>query len=185
MDAQEFKLQVAEVTGTWIAAMAVVIGGIFGVFQYLEHKSAVRVDRSMAFVERYHSDGPLMTARLKVTESMSQHVGKINEMLTEPDISPDNLAKLYHSEIIKLIKKDELHGSLEQIFTFYEQIILCRGLNLCDAAVGEQFFDTDGRAFIRTFYPHICYIRDQWNNPEKYQRVLNYYVKNNSELCNY
>ncbi|GAA0857595.1 hypothetical protein [Aliiglaciecola litoralis] len=185
MDAQEFKLQVAEVVGTWIAALAVVIGGIFGVFQYLEHKSAVRVDRSMAFVERYHSDGLLMQARLRVTQSMSQHVTQINAMLTDPNIAPNELATLYHSEIVKVIKRDELSGSLEQIFTFYEQIILCRELNLCDAAVGAQFFDTDGRAFLRTFYPHICHIRKQWNNPDKYQRVLSFYIKNSDAVCKY
>jgi hypothetical protein len=183
MDPQELKLQVAEVAGTWIAALAVVIGGIFGVFQYLEHKSAVRVDRSMAFVERYHSDGLLMQARLKITDSMSENVARINLILTNPEIPASDLAQHYHQEITKLIGQDQLTGSLEQIFTFYEQIILCRELNLCDGAVSEQFFDTDGRAFVRTFYPYICHVREQWNNPLKYQRVLSFYVKSSNGLC--
>ena len=37
-----------------VKRFALVIRGLFGIYQYLEHKSAVRVDRSMAFVERYH-----------------------------------------------------------------------------------------------------------------------------------
>lgn len=52
MTNQETKLQLAEIAGTWVAALAVVIGGMFGIYQYMEHKFAIRVDRSMAFVER-------------------------------------------------------------------------------------------------------------------------------------
>lgn len=183
MDEQELRLQVAEVAGTWLAALTVVIGGLFGVFQYLEHKSAVRVDRTMAFVERYHSDGLLLEARLKISNSMKLHVGEINKLLTDSTIKPELLAKKYNDEINKLIETDELYGPLEQILTFYEQIILCRELNLCDVAVAEQFFDTDGRAFIRTFYPYVCHIRDQWNNPAKFDRVLAFYVRDSNTLC--
>ncbi len=183
MDRQELRLQVAEVAGTWIAAMAVVIGGLFGVFQYLEHKSAVRVDRTMAFVERYHSDGLLLEARLKISDSMKLGVVEINKVLTDPNIKPEQLSQKYNEEVTKLIEKDDLFASLEQILTFYEQIILCRELLLCDPAIAEQFFDTDGRAFIRTFYPYVCTIRKQWNNPEKFKRVMAFYVQKSDELC--
>ncbi|GAB2681221.1 hypothetical protein Q4574_19625 [Aliiglaciecola sp. 3_MG-2023] len=183
MDPQELKLQIAEVAGTWIAALAVVIGGIFGVFQYLEHKDAVRVDRSMAFVERYHSDGLLMQARLKITDSMTAHVDEINQVLTDPSIQPDNVAGQYKEFINRQVENDQLSGPLDQIFTFYEQIILCRDLTLCDDAVAEQFFDTDGRAFIRTFYPYICNIREKWNNPDKFDRLLNFYAGNGKSIC--
>lgn len=183
MEAQELKLQLAEVAGTWIAALAVVIGGIFGVFQYLEHKDAVRVDRSMAFVERYHSDGLLMQARLKITHSMTMHIDEINQLLTDASKSPDEISNQYTTLINKQIELETLSGHLEQIFTFYEQIILCRELKLCDSSVAEQFFDTDGRAYIRTFYPYICNIREKWNNPDKFNRVLNFYVRNNKNIC--
>ncbi|GAB5380838.1 MAG: hypothetical protein Alis3KO_26940 [Aliiglaciecola sp.] len=183
MDAQEFRLQMAEVVGTWVAALSVVVGGIFGVFQYLEHKAAVRVDRTMAFVERYHSDGLLMEARLKITDSMTLNVDAINQLLTSPDIQPEQLPAQYNAHINKIVEQDDLFGALEQIFTFYEQILLCRELNLCDSAVANQFFDVDGLAFIRTFYPYICRIRQQWNNPSKFDRVLNFYVPKSGDIC--
>lgn len=183
MDPQEIKLQLAEVVGTWIAALAVVIGGVFGVFQYLEHKEAVRIDRTMDFVERYHSDGLLMEARLKITDSMTSRVEEINQLLTDESVKPEELANKYNSQIILIVEKDELFGPLEQVFTFYEQIILCRELSLCDSAVAEEFFDVDGRAFIRTFYPYICQIRQQWNNPTKFERVVAFYVSNSETIC--
>lgn len=183
MDPRELRLQLAEVAGTWLAAIAVVVAGIFGVFQYLEHKEAVRIDRSMAFVERYHSDGLLMAARLKITDSMALHVESINQVLTDVDIQPENLATEYNRYIMHVVEQDSLAGPLEQIFTFYEQIILCRELELCDKTVAEQFFDTDARAYIRTFYPYICAIRDKWNNPEKFDRVVAFYVAKSDDIC--
>ena len=183
MDANELKLQLAEVAGTWTAAIAVIVGGFFGVFQYLEHKAAVRVDRTMAFVERYHSDGLLMEARLKLSDSMTEKVDEINQLLMNDSIEPEELASKYHAKIISLIAEDDLSSSLEQILTFYEQIILCRELNLCDSSVAEEFFDTDGRGFVRTYYPYVCQLRNQWNNPRQFERVVAFYIDDSQSLC--
>jgi hypothetical protein len=185
VDPQELRLQIAEVAGTWLAAIAVVVGGLFGVFQYLEHKAGVRVDRTMALVERYHSDGPLMSARLQITNSMTQHVDRINAILTDATIEPEDLAQRYNENIKNIIKKDSLAGPLEQIFTFYEQIILCRDLNLCDDSVAEQFFDNDALGITMTYYPYVCAIRAQWNNPEKYARVVDFYVPKGQSICDF
>jgi hypothetical protein len=184
MTEQEIKLQLAEIIGTWVAAVAVVVGGIFGMFQFLEHKSALRVDRTMAFVERYHANGLLVEARLKVTDVISRRVEDINKVLKEPNVQPDKLASLYNAQVVKIVKEESLSGPLEQLFTFYEQILMCRKLELCDTEVAENFFDADGLAYIRTFYPYICHIRTEWNNPTQYEKVVTYYLGENSDVCN-
>ena len=184
MTDQEVRLQLAEIIGTWIGAMAVVIGGIFGIFQFLEHKSALRVDRSMAFVERYHANNLLVEARLKVADVTTRRIEDVNLILKDPDASSEKLSKLYNAEIVKIVKEESLSGALEQLFTFYEQILLCRKMELCEAEVAENFFDTDGRAYLRTFYPYICYIRQEWNNPSQYEAVVNYYLGSGTEICN-
>jgi hypothetical protein len=183
VDPQELKLQIAEVAGTWLAAIAVVIGGLFGVFQYLEHKDAVRVDRTMALVERYHSDGLLMNARLQITNAMTVNVEQINSVLTDASIKPEDLAQTYNDTINNIVKKDSLAGPLDQLFTFYEQVVLCRELRLCDDAVAAQFFDDDANSYVRTYYPYICAVRAQWNNPERYSRVVDFYVNESQSYC--
>lgn len=118
IDEQEMRLQVAEVVGTWVAVLAVVIGGLFGIYQYLEHKSAVRIDRTMDFVERYHGSGVLVEARLKITESMSVRTSEINRILQDTNIAPEALPKKYNEQILKIVMEDELSSSLQQLFTF-------------------------------------------------------------------
>jgi len=179
----EVKMQLAEIIGTWVAAVAVVVGGIFGIFQFLEHKSALRVDRTMAFVERYHANNLLVEARLKVTDVMSRRVEDINKVIENPDMAPDDLAKSFNAEVVKIVKEESLSGPLEQLFTFYEQILMCRKMELCEAEVAENFFDSDGQAFLLTFYPYICHIRSEWHNPEQYEKIMTYYIGENLEVC--
>lgn len=178
MTDHEFKLQLAEVIGTWVAAMSVVIGGLFGIYQYLEHKAAVRVDRSMAFVERYHGNSMLVEARLKITEAISERTSEFNKVLQDQSLSPQELSDRYSTEVMKLIAEKQLNGALEQLFTFYEQILLCRDLELCEETVAEQFFDTDAQGFVNTFYPYICHIRNEWHNPEQFNKITSFYSAN-------
>ena len=175
MTEQEVKLQLAEIAGTWVAALAVVIGGLFGIYQYLEHKSAVRVDRSMAFVERYHGNNMLVEARLKITESMAKGTVRLNQILQDPALKTEDLQVKYATEILKLIDEDKLNGALEQLFTFYEQIILCREMDLCEENVAKRFFDTDAQGFVNTYYPYICNVRKQWHNPRQYEKLTQLY----------
>ena len=175
MTEQELKLQIAEIAGTWVAAIAVVVGGLFGIYQYLEHKSAVRVDRSMAFVERYHGNSMLVEARLVIIQSINNKTEHIKQVLENPDLKPENISDAYNAEILKLIKEDKLAGPLEQLFTFYEQIILCREMDLCEEEVSKQFFDADAQDFISTYYPYICNLRKEWNNPNQYLKVTQFY----------
>lgn len=175
MTEQEIKLQLAEIAGTWVAALAVIIGGLFGIYQYLEHKSAVRVDRSMAFVERYHGNSMLVEARLKINGSMAKRTTELNYILKDPALKPEDLKVKYDNEILKLINEDGLNGALEQIFTFYEQIVLCREMDLCEENVTEQFFDADAQGFVNTYYPYICNIRKEWHNPGQYEKVTQFY----------
>ena len=175
MTDQEVKLQLAEIAGTWVAALAVVIGGLFGIFQYLEHKAAVRVVRSMAFVERYHGNSMLVEARLKITESQAKHTSQLNQILQDPALNADDLTAKYENEILRQIKEDKLNGSLEQLFSFYEQIVLCREIGLCEEYVSGQFFDTDAEGFVNTYYPYICHVRKEWHNPGQYKKVTQFY----------
>lgn len=108
-----------------MAALALVIGGLFGIYQCLEHKSAVRIDCTMAFVERYHGNSKLVKARLKINGSIAKRTAQLNKILSNLTLKPEDLQIMYDSKILKLVNGDALNGALEQLFTFYEQIILC------------------------------------------------------------
>ena len=183
MDNAEHKLQIAEVVGTWLAVITVIIGGVFGLIEYTEHKEGLKVDRAFDFVNRYQSNDHLVKARLDISSVIEERLPAISLILKNPKLSDDELAEAYHSQIIKIIKQSNLSSSLEQVFTFYEQALLCRAMELCDETVLNSFFDNDARSYTRSFYPYICTLRKDWNNPSVYQRVTDFYIGNSEALC--
>jgi tRNA isopentenyl-2-thiomethyl-A-37 hydroxylase MiaE len=108
-----------------VAVLSVLICDSFGIHECLEYKSAASVVRSMAFADRYHDNKMLVEARLKITKSMVKRSAQLNQTLQDPAIRAEDLSARYESEILKQINEDKLNGALEQLFTFYEQIILC------------------------------------------------------------
>ena len=179
----QIRLQLSEVIGTWVAALSVVIGGLFGVYQYLEHKDLVRVERSMVFIDRYHGNDQLLDSRLKIVATLNNNLGQINKVLKDVKVEPSKLGSLYHAEILKIVKSSSLAVPLQHLFAFYEQTLLCREMALCDDVTMARFFDKDGRSFTRTFYPFICNIREEWNNPEAFNTVIDFYVGAGKRVC--
>ena len=76
-----------------------------------------------------------------------------------------------------LIKEDKINGALDQLFTFYEQILLCREMDLCEEEVAKKFFDIDAQGFVNTYYPYICNLRKEWHNPNQYKKIAQFYSK--------
>jgi len=183
MDSVDRKLQVAEVIGTWTAAITVIIGAVFGLYEYIEHKENLKVDRAFEFVTSYQSNEYLIKARLEISEVVEDSLPAIYEILKNPKLTPDELDKAYHSEIMKIIKQSKLSSSIQQVFTFYEQVLLCRDMALCDETVLKNFFDNDAGTHTRTFFPYICNLRKEWNNPKVYARVISFYIGSAEDLC--
>jgi hypothetical protein len=184
MDNTAHKLQIAEVVGTWLAVITVIIGIVFGLIEYTEHKEGLQVDRAFDFVNRYQSNDHLVKARLDISSVVEKRLPAIFVILKDPKLSEKELAEAYHSEIMTIIKQSNLSSSLELVFTFYEQALLCRTMELCDETVLQNFFDNDASSNTKTFYPYICTLRKDWNNPTAYQRVTDFYIGNSEALCN-
>jgi hypothetical protein len=125
--------------------------------------------------DHLHENTQLVEARLKTTESMAKRTAQINQISQDPALTAEDLQVKYDNEILKLIDEDKLNGALEQLLTFYEQIILCREMDLCEEDVAAQFFDTDAESFVNTYYPYICNVRKEWHNPRQYEKITAFY----------
>lgn len=183
MNKHEERLQFYEITGTWLSAIIMIIGGVFGIFQYLEHKNDVRIERSMTFVERFQDNTVTLSARKNLSQSIDGKIDELNALLSNKDLKAEELSALFDAEIVKLVKQDVLTEHLKHIFTFYEQLVYCVEMELCDRDVADMFFETEAKSLIRTYYPYICYIRKEWHNTEVYASIVRFYIGENSEIC--
>jgi len=138
-----------------------------------------KVERAMDFVDRYSADS-LLEARTRVSEATSNAMDSIAGVLRNPDLTEQELAQAYGDTILEMVAQENLSGSLEQLFNFYEQVLTCHEMKLCDEQVLAGFFESDAGGFSRTFYPWVCQIRADWNNPAAFERVLDFYLEGNS-----
>ncbi|MBL4603299.1 MAG: hypothetical protein JKY84_11165 [Emcibacteraceae bacterium] len=183
MNSREENLHIAEVIGVWVTVFTILIGGVFAVIQYVEFKEAQRIDRALEFIDRYQSNGYFIDARIRISQALDDNLPSISEILKNPDFNDDELSKSYNAEILKMVDKESLGTSLEQLFNFYEQSLMCKDMGLCEAIVLESFIDNDAGSYTRTFYPFICSLRKEWNNPDVFVRVTNFYIASSEELC--
>ena len=183
MNKHEERLQFYEITGTWLSAVIMVIGGVFGIFQYLEHKRDVRIERSMNFVERFQDNTVTLEARKNLSRSIDGQIDELNALLSNKVLKAKELSALYDAEIVKLVKQDTLTEHLKHIFTFYEQLVYCVEMELCDREVADMFFETEAKSLIRTFYPYICHIRKEWYDTEVYATIVRFYIGEKAEIC--
>ena len=143
-----------------------------------------KVDRAMEFVDRYSADS-LLEARTRVSEATANAMDSIAAVLKNPDLTELELAQAYGDTILEMVAQENLSGSLEQLFNFYEQVLTCHEMKLCDEQVLTGFFESDAGGFSRTFYPWVCQIRADWNNPAAFERVLDFYLEGDSAtVCN-
>jgi hypothetical protein len=183
MSDQEYKLQLSETIANWFMAVMVIVGGLFGLYEYSEYKSTLRVDRALEFVSTYQSNDHVVNARKEISATIEKRLPEISQVLSNPGLDADQLAQAYHDSIMTIVQEDALSISLEQLFTFYEQVLLCREMELCDETVLLNFLDNDAGSYSRTFYPYICTVRKDWNNPEVYSRVVTYYMGGSENIC--
>lgn len=183
MDKREEKLQIAEVAGTWFTVIAVLFGGLFGIIEYIEYKETQRVDRALEFVSRYQSNDNFIDAHTNISLALDENLPKISTILKNPELSEVDLSVAYSSEILTMIENETLGPALEQLFNFYEQALMCKEMELCEAIVLENFLDNDAGSYTRTFYPYICSLREGWNNPKVFERVTNFYIGSSDKLC--
>jgi hypothetical protein len=138
-----------------------------------------KVDRAMEFVDRYSADS-LLEARARVSEATANAMDSIAGVLRNPDLTELELEQAYRDTILEMVAQESLSGSLEQLFNFYEQVLTCYEMKLCDEQVLTGFFESDAGGFSRTFYPWVCQVRADWNNPAAFERVLDFYLEGDS-----
>jgi hypothetical protein len=143
-------------------------------------QNPAKADRAMEFVDQFNGTEQLLDARNRVSEATASGINAIASVLNDPDLSEQELAQAYSDTILKMVEEEQLGASLEQLFKFYEQQLICRDMQLCDNEVLAGFVDNEAGGFSRTFYPWVCQVRADWNNPTAFERVLDFYLEGDS-----
>lgn len=175
--------QLNELITTWIGiitALSAITAGLFSANQYLDHKQAGNVERTLGYVQRFN-DGGYAEAGQILDGAIHQNYEPLSHILK--DSKPAELEKKYSAFILDLLDQEQRYLQLTKVFSFHQELIQCIDAEICEADISRHFFANNARDLIRTFYPFICSKRAKWNDPSAYARLVEFYNGSGDDIC--
>ena len=87
---------IAEALNSWLAVLGVIVAGLYGLLEYIEHKQAVRVERSLAYVEKNRT-GSTGEARLFLSQLLAKNQQSLLDILSQSESDSCRSAPAYPS----------------------------------------------------------------------------------------
>jgi hypothetical protein len=138
----------SDIIATWAGLFALIGGGLFGLFQYLEKKEDDRVASASRLLERFHTDR-LQKSYLLISGTWQRNNAVVNEAAVSKD--PSDLPTL----ILTIIDSEGMFPDIQALLDFYEVVAVCIDQRICDEATAMTYFHKEALAFFRTHTPFI------------------------------
>jgi len=173
---------IADAFKSWLGVITIFIAGAYSILEYIDHKSSVRVERSLGYVEHYR-DSNTAEAKLALNQLLANNQEDLIEFLKKSHSSTKALNEEYKQFILSLTNTPNVQKNLEITFSFFEEAAICVERELCDREVIQSFFINDAKSLFNSFYPYVCQLRKQWENNTVYLKLENFYINPDKDIC--
>lgn len=138
-------------------AIALIAGGVFGVVQYLDKKHDDRVKETLNFFDRYNDDA-VLAARTNLVDTWRKHAAEQESVIDQP-------GDAFNIFALRVIKAENLKGSISVINDFFAALDICTRNGICDCDVSLQLFQPDARSFYHQHYAFLIAERKRAKDP--------------------
>lgn len=148
------------VAGQTASHLAVLIGVIFGGYQFLEAQKDAKVQRTMDYILRYE-EGHVGEARRAINTALRPHISAFEEL------DAAGVTRAQKQEMLTTIlgaEDDHLFDRVDTVIDFYEGLATCVGERICDGQVADGYFGpSEAPGFWSNFEPYV--MERRVNNP--------------------
>ena len=153
-----------EVIVPWLTIFGLVSAGVFTIVEYRSKQDDDRIALTMQYVSRF-MDPPLSDHRVALSKAWNANEVNILGVLRDKTLDQKALGHAYRDTILKIVSADSLQLPIQEQLLYFEQLNECVRLGLCDDGVARTTLGLRAREFFRQFYPYICALRSDWNDP--------------------
>lgn len=179
----EKSTPVIEHLRSWLGIGAVVCAGVLTPWEYIDVKQEKRVERTLAYVERYGDSGYVDSAIL-LDEAVNNKHTELATLLQDSSLSGAELESGYSSIILAIFEDPELRLAMNSVLRFHEELVQCVLNELCDREVAMSFFSNSTGDMLRAYYPYICDKRSKWNDPQAFELIEHFYLgESETDAC--
>jgi hypothetical protein len=147
--------------GTLISQVALIAGGIFAAFQYIDARRDAQVEHTMEYIVRYE-DGRVGESRRAIETALRPYLPNFAEIQNQGVRSQDRIDVI--STLMTVAGEGSLPGHVDTVVDFYEGLWTCVREDVCSKEVALGYFGgADAADFRANFQPYIDQRRE--NNP--------------------
>jgi len=168
---------------SWLGIVAVIGAGVLTPWEYIDVKQEKRVERTLAYVERYGDNGYVDSAIL-LDEAVNNRHTELTTLLQNTELSRNELEEGYSAIILGIFEDPKSRLAMNSVLRFHEELVQCVLNELCDREVTLSFFSNSTGDMLRTYYPYICDKRSKWNDPQAFELIEHFYLgKSETDVC--
>lgn len=146
----------SEIATAWLGLIALLIGGIFAIVQYLSQQEDGRVKETLSMYQQYNK-GAIHESNMIIFMAWETREKELDAVLDASPFSPQT----YYKEIIKIIDEEKLLRHIFVLISFFDALDVCVNENICDAKVALMLFHQDACAFYHLHFAKIAEVRQR------------------------
>jgi hypothetical protein len=133
-----------DVIAAGLTTCAILVGGSFGAYQFLEQAHDGQVKETLNFLDRYNRE-PVAQARMMQQKIWREHLSEEKR----------TAGKNYDRFAIRIILKENLEPSIVVLNDFYAALEICSRNKICDPEVALQLFQESACSF---YNRHVAFL---------------------------
>ena len=144
-----------EIAQSLLTCIAILVGGLWGVNEYLEKKNQDRISKSFEIVAKFRS-----------SEEFRNYDVFADSMVINNILHDKQLKNTEKSEQITKLHTNEVKKQLKLLIEAYENAVVCVEVNHCDKHVIAAFMAPEAHSTYVIGYGVIKELRELYNYPE-------------------
>lgn len=151
------------ITVNLVALMVAIIGLYVTYREYQQHQKDLKIERSLEYLKNFTSSTWL--DRRGIIDTAFDGLRPKLEELSRSKKTPNQIELEWRGAVITTITSDlNLRQAVDSLIEFYDGLLTCLELQLCDKMTLDSFFTTPAKIFVRQMYPYLYHIRREWGD---------------------
>jgi hypothetical protein len=149
--------------GSIVQISAIIAGGSFAVYKYIDAERAQRTKETLVYVDRYQKS-PLHDVRMELEGVWMRYEDALRakvELHAKQEISDQEFTQF----VLDVIHNEELEQAIIARLNFFESVLACTQSKVCDENAAKSFFCSDAMEFFYLHYRFIASVRTRRNDP--------------------
>ncbi|WP_156374478.1 hypothetical protein [Pseudorhodoferax sp. Leaf274] len=129
-----------EVLVPWVGVVALIVGGVFGLWQYAGKLHGDRVERTMKFRDEFRT-GNVAEASAKVAETWTTRQLALASKLRDKNTT----RAVFATYVADVLQEAQSRSALLLVSEFYDDLAVCVKEGVCDKGTAKTFFAEGAR----------------------------------------